>query len=90
MKTFTTNRDGFSQHFKWMEKLGVNLSFVGHAHIQGIGIATKKDFKISKFGIYSLKDEPQIILCPNIAECKYKNGFVIFDSNNMTLEVLGL
>ena len=90
IKTFTTNRDGFSQHFKWMEKLGVNLSFVGHAHIQGIGIATKKGLKINNFGIYSLKDEPQIILCPTIAESKYKNGFVIFDSDNMTLEVLRL
>ncbi|MFC2151974.1 hypothetical protein ACFLSE_05545, partial [Bacteroidota bacterium] len=46
--------------------------------------------KVNKFGVYSLKNEPQIILCPNIAKGKYKNGYMIYDTITMNLNVIGL
>lgn len=90
LKYFSNNKDGFLKHFNWMEKLKVDISFVGHVHISGVGIVTKKRSKINNFGRYSLNTESQVIICPSIGKGKQKNGFVIFDSNNMTLEVLRL
>ncbi|MBU8893909.1 MAG: metallophosphoesterase [Bacteroidales bacterium] len=90
LTTFNTGKKSFYKHFEWMEKLDVNISFVGHTHIEGVGIVRKNSFKTHDFGIYSLKAEPQIILCPSIAKGKFKNGFVLFDSNNMKLEVISL
>lgn len=90
MTTFNNTKKGFSQHFEWMEKLKVNISFVGHAHINGVGIAKKKSLKIKKNSKHTLSADPQIILCPVIAEGKYKNGFVLFDSKTMMLEVVSL
>ena len=62
MKIFTTNKYGFLHHLKWMENNNVNISFAGHAHIEGVGIATRKGLKISRFGEYSLKYQTQVIL----------------------------
>ena len=90
LSTFVNNKEGFSLHFEFMNKLGVNISFVGHAHLEGVGIVGKRGLKINKFGIHSLKDEPQVILCPTIAKGKHKNGFVIFDTHCMSIEVVGL
>ena len=90
LKVFSNSKDGFFKHFEWMKKLEINISFVGHAHISGVGIVTKKGSKINKFGRYSLNTEPQVILCPSIGKGKHKNGFVLFDSASMNLEVIAL
>ena len=90
LKVFSNSKYGFSSHFEWMEKLKVNISFVGHAHISGVGIVSKKGSKINKFGRYSLNTEPQVILCPSLGKGKHKNGFVLFDSKSLSIEALAL
>lgn len=86
LTTFFNNKSGFSLHFNWMKKNGINISFVGHTHVDGVGIATDKNLKINKFGFYSLENEAYIILCPPLARGKSKNGYIIFDTINKTIE----
>jgi predicted phosphodiesterase len=90
LKYFANNRDGYSKHFKWMKELNVNISFVGHTHINKVGIIREKGLKVNKFGTFLLKEEPQIILCPPVVSGKGKNGFVLFDTNNMSIKVLAI
>jgi predicted phosphodiesterase len=87
---FLNRREGFREHFSWMQELGASISFAGHAHFQGVGIVKNKGVKFGKFGEYKLKNEPQIILCPSIAKGKNKNGYIIYDTNEMNLTAIGL
>ena len=39
---FFNTKKGFLSHFEWMSTNDIDISFVGHAHIEGVGIAHKK------------------------------------------------
>ena len=88
LTTFFNNKSGFAPHFDWMKKNEINISFVGHTHMDGVGVVTGKSLKINKFGLYSLGAEPYIILCPAIARGKSKNGYIVFDTINRTIEAI--
>lgn len=87
---FYNQKGHFHAHFEWIKTLNARYSFVGHLHLNGLGIAKAGRLKFKKFGLYSLSADPQIIFCPAIARGRSKSGFVLFDTKDLSIEVIQL
>ena len=89
----TGSREGFvrkpedgKEHFKLMSDKSCTISFCGHAHIEGMLIANKDNYRIFGFEKKILTDEPTVVIGPCIAKGKKKNGFLLFDTKSKTIE----
>ncbi len=89
-KEFYTYRDEFTQHFNFMDSLDCTVSFTGHAHVKGFFSVTSKKFKQYKFRKLKLKPVPICIGIPPITNHKKRNGFCIFDLNELSIQVIRL
>lgn len=77
----------FRNHYKLMRENDCLISFCGHGHYGGIGIATNRKFRTLPFGYYQIGKELSCISVPCTADTKIKNGTTIFDTNSYELIV---
>ena len=89
-KEFYTYRDEFNQHFQFLESLDCTISFTGHAHVKGFFTATKDKFKQYRFKKVTLKPEPVCIGIPPITGHKKRGGFCVFDTKDLSIQVVRL
>lgn len=93
---YPTKRKHLQPHYNFIKQHNCNLSFSGHAHYQGVGIADEKKFKIMKFGKYKLNKSTFWISVPSIAGQGHyahtirDSGFAIFNTSNYEIEVIQL
>jgi len=77
-------------HLDFMADKECKLGFSGHQHIEGICIFNETGKSAKTFGTYQLNDEMQWIVGPCIANGKWDNGFMIYDTENSELQVIPL
>jgi predicted phosphodiesterase len=75
-------------HFELMKQKNCTISFFGHTHYPGIIIFYKNSQVEKPFRKTSIKDEPCCISVPAVAKGKNKNGFLIFDSEEMSVRAV--
>jgi predicted phosphodiesterase len=80
------DHNGCEQHFGWMKSNNCHLSFCGHAHIEGYDILSEKGTKQKAFVRTKIKNEAHAVLSPAIARGRSKSGFLIVDTNELTIE----
>jgi len=89
-KTFIFFAEQLASHFEFLNEKCCEIAFIGHTHTEGIGIATKNKLDIMPFGQYKIPVETTCILSPCVAQGKKKNGVLIFDTLNFTIEAISL
>jgi predicted phosphodiesterase len=87
-REFYTYGDEFNQHFSFMKKEGCAISFTGHSHTRGFFTATKNKYKEYGYKRLELKDEPVCIGTPPITNQRKRSGFIIFDTDAMTVQAV--
>ena len=87
---FTMSSNSFSSHINFLNKNECTLSFAGHGHFEGVCNFNGKTVNVKTFGILNIKNGKQAFIGPCIACGKQANGFVIFDSKEMVLDVISL
>jgi predicted phosphodiesterase len=88
------------EHFSFLNQNDCQISFVGHMHIEGLGIYYEspdnffshlfKGFDYYSFGERKLKDKNCCVSIPALADNGQVNGFAIFDSDNFSVNALSL
>jgi len=89
-KEFYTYSDEFRKHFEFMDDLDCQVSFVGHAHVKGFTMATRKRFRQYRYRRIDLKHSPCCIGIPPVTRLNKRNGFCIFDTDAMSIKVIKL
>jgi len=89
-KIYPINPRMYFQHLLFIKKNRCDISFSGHAHIEGITIGSKNKLRFKTFRKYQLKRELQSITIPAIAKSKSKNGFIIFNTQSFEIDVIPL
>ncbi|MFP4059101.1 MAG: metallophosphoesterase family protein [Bacteroidales bacterium] len=87
-KDFYTYPDELKEHFNFMEALGCSISFAGHIHAKGTLVAKKGIIRHYMKKIIALNNASTIIGVPPVTSNVKRNGFCIFDSENMSLEIV--
>jgi len=87
-KEFFTYTDEFFNHFNFMDINNCTISFIGHTHIQGLLMVSRKKINSLRFGEVNLKSKPSCLGIPSIALNKKKNGFCIFDIDKMVVNTI--
>jgi predicted phosphodiesterase len=90
LTTHPTKAKHLKEHFQFMEEKDCLLSFSGHAHYQGIAIATKRCFRVRSYGKHILKNKKQWISLPCTVRNDKQNAVSIFDTKTMALETICL
>ncbi len=89
-KEFYTYHDEFRQHFQFMNSMDCTISFTGHSHVKGFFSATLDHYKQYRYRNLKLKPGPACIGIPPITGNNKRNGFCIFDSNDLIVQVIKL
>lgn len=89
-KEFYTYKDEYERHFSFMKKLDCTISFSGHAHVRGFTFATERKFRQYRYKKMNLKPGYISIGLPPITSLNKRNGFCIFDTNEMSIQVVKL
>ncbi len=84
------DNNSFVNHIKFLKENNCALSFGGHGHFEGVCNFNAKNRNVKSFVKLKIKDGVQAFIGPCIAQGKQKNGFVIFDTNKMELDVISL
>jgi len=84
------NHWDFNEHFGFLKKNGCMIGFSGHLHPSGYGKATQENYDFYSFGVDKFKYSPVQYISPCISNSANKNGFLIADFNNMTVESIKL
>jgi len=87
---FPENTKDVKSHLNFITKNQCKISFSGHGHIQGIELCTENDYRFYSFTSLQLEDTCQWIACPCIARSGMANGFIVFDTVSLNLEVIEL
>lgn len=88
--SFIHHNGQLADHLKFIKEKDCNLSFSGHRHVDGCLIGTSNS--LTHYGFKSLKiDHDQYwIDGPSICRGSKPNGFMIFDTTNMELQLISL
>jgi predicted phosphodiesterase len=89
-KEFYTYTNEFKKHFDYMKSLDCQISFTGHAHVKGFFIATRRRFKQYRYKSIRIRNTPCCIGIPPVTSLNKRNGFCIFDTDEMSLRVVKL
>lgn len=89
-KEFYTYTDEFKKHFDYMNKMDRQISFTGHAHVKGFFVATNRKFKQYRYRSLALNRFPCCIGIPPVTSLNKRNGFCIFDTDEMSIKVVKL
>jgi hypothetical protein len=87
---FPDTIEHFRPHLKYMKLNKCLIGISGHAHLQGYSVTSKDHFRYNYFGKTKLDSVPQVIIGPAITRGESKNGFMIFDTETIELEVIQL
>ena len=84
--------EGFhlKNHLVFTESNNCEFSFSGHGHPEGCLIGNYEKISCIGFGTYNIKPGTQWIVAPSIARTSRKNGVLIFDEDNMQLNIVPL
>lgn len=89
-KEFYTYHDEYLRHLKFMESHNCTLSFTGHLHPKGFYTVSHNSYKHFRFKEIRLNPVTTIIgVCPVTSQEK-SNGFCIFDSAELSIQVIKL
>jgi predicted phosphodiesterase len=80
----------FRRHLQFIKDQGCSLGFSGHLHPNGIAKATQNDFSFNSFGAFKIENDFVQYICPCTANSASKNGFLIVDTDDLTLKVVQL
>lgn len=75
-------------HFRFMKEQKCSMSFVGHAHPQGITAVNQWFWPNPTQGPLKIKKFHKAIICPAIAGERYPSSFTIFDTEKFTLQII--
>ncbi|KPK87551.1 MAG: hypothetical protein AMS27_02325 [Bacteroides sp. SM23_62_1] len=87
-KFFPSKIGHFRPHLKYMKQQKSLYGIMGHGHLQGYSITSRKQFRYNYFGKTGLDLIPQIIIGPAITRGDSKNGFMILNTSIPELEVI--
>ncbi len=82
------NHWDFNNHFNFLLSKECSIGFSGHLHPGGFAYATKDDFAFCPFGLDKIKAFPVQYICPCLSSGSTKNGILIADMKNMSIECL--
>jgi predicted phosphodiesterase len=85
---FVREISDFEKHLNWMKKNGFNFSFSGHGHIEGLVVATEKNFDHYDFGQTVKMEKFSAVIGPCIARGKKETGIMIFDTGSFEVTAL--
>ncbi|MEA3444819.1 MAG: metallophosphoesterase family protein [Bacteroidota bacterium] len=80
----------FEAHFDFMLEGKCTIGIIGHSHPIGLLYYTRENISKSDFGKQKLPDEPVCIIAPSITKGGFKNGFLIFDTENLEVEAVSI
>jgi predicted phosphodiesterase len=80
----------FQSHFQLLKEQGCRLGISGHLHPNGMGRADAQRFDFLRFRTYKIFPDLLQYICPCTASTSSKNGFLVFDTANMTMEAVAL
>ncbi len=89
-KEFYTYKDEFDQHFDFMNALSCTISFTGHSHVKGFYVVTRNKFRQYRYRSVKLREFPVCISIPPVSRHEKRNGFCIFDVEDLTVQVIRL
>jgi predicted phosphodiesterase len=87
LKALSLNSDDINEHHKFVKAQDARLAFAGHEHNPRGCIYTEKGMKYIGSRKMKVTDEETCILIPAIASGPNRNGFCIFDTDNLLLEI---
>ena len=87
---FLMKESSFHSHLDFLKEQNCDIGFSGHGHIEGVCTFNEKRKKIKNFGKVNIKRNRQGFVIPCIARGKQSNGFVIFDTKKMLLDVISI
>jgi len=87
---FPEDEHDFKDHFKFQKKHKCLIGIMGHGHLQGYSITTRKTLNYYYFGKRLLEKVPQIIIGPGITRGESQNGYMLLDTAIPELEVFSL
>ncbi len=87
---FVMQKSAFDLHQTFMKENNCSFSFSGHAHFEGACVHSPKGRKIKPFETISIKQDALGVVSPCIARGRQINGFLIFDTVKMELEIISL
>ena len=91
LKWEVTEPSQLREHFEFMKQNDCLYGFSGHDHAEGIKIFTEDSVKLLPFDEkYRLPNMPAWLHIPSVANGTFKNGVVIFDTNNIEVEAISL
>ncbi|MBT3207641.1 MAG: metallophosphoesterase [Bacteroidetes bacterium] len=89
-KSYITKSSDFEEHIELSKKNNCKYGFIGHAHMDGCLLASRKKYSLKTFGKFKVKNQLQTIVSPCIARGKHHNGFLIFDTKTFEIEAVSL
>jgi len=88
------------EHFEFLRQNNCELSFCGHMHIEGLGVAYEpidnflskifKGFMYFSYGEKKIKNKNSTITIPALADNSQVNGFAIYNDENHTVTSISL
>lgn len=86
LKHFYHKREEYQYHLTFMKQKGGNISFVGHAHSGGVHIVTEQSIKQKGFNRKHNVEFNSCIVVPSIAGNMVRNGFCVFDTDEVWIK----
>lgn len=80
----------FHRHFQFMEAQQCAFGFSGHLHPPGLGRADHADFSFSRFRKVKMGGEMVQYICPCTASTSGRNGVLVLDTKQRTVEAVPL
>ncbi len=89
-RKFYENFGPVQDHLDFIKKNNCSIGFSGHKHVEGIYRFKNSTSDKFAFGKIQLDRDLQWIVGPCIANGKHENGFMVFDTNTLELEIIPL
>lgn len=100
ISTGQNDQKKLDEHFVYLKQNNCELSFCGHMHIEGLGIAYEPDdnflskifkgFMYFSYGEKKIKYKKCTITIPALADNSQVNGFAIYNDENQTVTSISL
>jgi predicted phosphodiesterase len=87
---FPSENYHLQKHFNFINSNKSKLSFSGHGHPDGAILVDEDNFRLLKFGLHKITESSTWLIVPCVARTTRPNGIVIFDSEEMMLNIIPL
>lgn len=89
-KGFYSSKEEYLSHLQLMQENNCTIGFAGHSHVGGFFKVTSTQLTHHGYRSHILKDFPVIIGLPPVTRNNFRNGFSIFDTDSLHLQVIKL